>query len=203
MWCCAFLKTCGENRCKWLHLRDCSYNRSWLAADLPEAISSLLMLFHIKQVWEWVTRLAQTSKVIASAQLGNSKSSLCLGVANSVQTSAVILLCSGADLAFHFCNFRLHLAFILLSFHASTVRHGVLLHQHPCSTHISLCLGDVGVERQTLPTRETFCQEVIRKLRSPGVLPPDVQVVTFWLHRGQKLDLLLLPVQDRTTNYSL
>lgn len=52
MQCYAFLKTCGENRCKWLPVRDCSYNRSWLAADLPEAISSLLMLFHIKQVWE-------------------------------------------------------------------------------------------------------------------------------------------------------
>lgn len=50
--CSALLKTCGENRRKRLHLRDCSYNLSWLAADLPEAISSLLMLFHIKQVWE-------------------------------------------------------------------------------------------------------------------------------------------------------
>lgn len=57
---------------KWPRLRDCSYNPSWLAADLPEAISRLLMLFHIKQVWEWVTWLAQTSKVIASALLGNS-----------------------------------------------------------------------------------------------------------------------------------
>lgn len=35
---------------KWPRLRDCSYNPSWLAADLPEAISRLLMLFHIKQV---------------------------------------------------------------------------------------------------------------------------------------------------------
>lgn len=52
MQCGSFLKTCGEKCCKWLHLRDCSYNLSWLPADLPEAISSLLMLFHIKQVWE-------------------------------------------------------------------------------------------------------------------------------------------------------
>ena len=54
---------------KWLCLRNCSYNLSWLAADLLEAISSLLMLFHIKQVWEWVIWLAQTSQAIASARL--------------------------------------------------------------------------------------------------------------------------------------
>lgn len=125
-----FLKTCGEKRCKWLHLRDCSYNLSWLPADLPEAISSLLMLFHIKQVWEWVTWLAHTSKVIASAGLGNSWSSLCLGGANSTQAAAVILQGSGADLAFHLYNFRLHLAFIVFSFCAYTIRHSVLLHWH-------------------------------------------------------------------------
>lgn len=165
MQCRVFLKTCGENRCKWLHLRDCSYNPSWLAADLPEAISSLLMLFHIKQVWEWVTWLAHTSKVIASAGLGNSRSSLCLGVANSMQTSAIILQCSGADLAFHLYNFRLHLAFIVFSFHAYMIRHSVLLHWHPQSTHIFLCLGDVGAERQASPTPFTFNQTMIRTLR--------------------------------------
>ena len=41
-----------ERHFKRPRLRDCYYNRSWLAADLPEAISSLLMLFHIKQVCE-------------------------------------------------------------------------------------------------------------------------------------------------------
>lgn len=80
-----------ERHCKWLHMRDCSYNLSWLAADLPEAICSLLVLFHIKHVWVLVTWLAHTSKVIALALLENSRSSLCLGVANSMQTSAIIL----------------------------------------------------------------------------------------------------------------
>lgn len=76
-----------------------------------------------------------------------------------MQTSAIILQCSGADLAIHLYNFRLHLAFIVFSFLAYMIRHSVLLHQHPQSTHIFLCLGDVGVERQKHPSQETLCQE--------------------------------------------
>lgn len=159
---------------KWPCLRDWSYNLSWLAADLPEAISSLLMLFHIKQVWEWVTWLAQISKVIASVLLGNVKSSLCLGVADSVQTSAIILQQLWGGFLFHFSNFRLHLAFTHVSSSMLTWfgTESSYTNTSVC-THF-LCLGDTEVERRACPVQEA--QPGKERKPSIGGPLPDLQV---------------------------
>lgn len=80
-----------ERHFKRPYLRDCYYNQSWLAADLPEAISSLLMLFHIKQVWEWVT-LAGTNQQSDCFSSALKLEVLSLpGGNNWIQTSAIIL----------------------------------------------------------------------------------------------------------------
>ena len=126
---------------KWLCLRNCSYNPSWLAADLLEAISSLLMLFHIKQVWEWVIWLAQSSRAAASARLETPRpplpggSKLC--ARPSCKTAAALgpTLCS----TFAISSFVEHS--LMFPFHAFVVWYSVLFCSHALPTELSVKQG--------------------------------------------------------------
>lgn len=124
----------------------------------------------------WVTWLAHTNKVIASALLGNSTSSLGpRGKQTWCKPQLEYCSCSGADFVLCFYNFRLHWARTRVPFCAYGMWSPVLLCEHP-SLYVFLCVGDIGVEKKTHSTQGAFINKGGEALNYPSGLLLDTQV---------------------------